>query len=358
MISIRKWVTARAREAAAAGHVAFAAADRLAAAFDDPAAAGLGLLLNERVINMPPELAPAIFESLSRDLEWAAANATPPETAAAFGGLRNLLLVSPCFSERASDGAIAAHAAAVADAGAIGAGRKAKGAKARKPRHAAVAAAAAASSAGPEPASSSASSSAHGGGGGGGGGGNSNSALDDPLGLGPGWLTHYLHFEEELLAAHAQQQQSTAAASSSSGGGGLSFAFKVKHFEKGDAPAPVSGDIGADAGAAAGGGRKQQRSGAGAAAASSSASQAVDDSQPRSHALRAPASRRISLLPAAALPVCLQAMQHLLVEASAGAGGAPAAAAAAAAAAAGGAAPAGPAGPARHGRPGAGAARK
>lgn len=53
MKAIRRYLVSRAPEA---GGVRA----RLDALFDGSDASGLGLLLNERVVNMPPELAPAI----------------------------------------------------------------------------------------------------------------------------------------------------------------------------------------------------------------------------------------------------------------------------------------------------------
>jgi hypothetical protein len=331
MASIRKYVLAKAREGGSG--LAPPALAALVAAWEDPASSGLGLLVNERVINMPPELAPAIHESLAADLAWAAGNAPGKE---AFAGVKQLLLLAPCFSERASESEIAAHAAAVADAGAAGAGRKtgaaaAGGKKARKPRHAAAAAgkkgasssssaaaggdddasddeddgAAAAASSSSSSSSSSAAPAAA-------------AAKVDPLGLGPGWLTHYLHFEEELYAAQA---------------GGASFAFRVKDFEKDASAAAAAGGIGAGEGAGAGSKKRKAQAAAASSSSGSSSAAAPDDVAPTSSSLRAPASRRVVLFPTAALPVCVEAMKHLLVEAQAGAGAAPSSSSSAAAAA-------------------------
>lgn len=317
MASIRKWVLAKARDAAAGGHLPFASVDRLTAAWEDPAGSGLGLLLNERLVNMPPELAPALHESLAADLAWATANAGAPGHREAFAGLKALLLLSPCFSERASQGEIAAHAAAVADAGANAAGRKAPGAKARKPRHEGKGAAAPTAE------------------------GEGAVAPTDPLGLGAGWITHFLHFEEELYATQAASAAATASssaaassASSSSASSSsapaapaasapaLSFSLRVAHFEKSDGPAPVKGDIGAPSA-----GSSEGKKGKGASSSSSSAAAVPQrELDAGGKTLRPPASRRISVVPSSAVPLCVEAMKHLLVEAQ-GAGAAAAAAA-------------------------------
>jgi hypothetical protein len=54
----------------------------------------VGLLVSERVVNMPPELAPSIFASLMEDLSWARANAAHKDLFS-FDVLVNL---SPCFA--------------------------------------------------------------------------------------------------------------------------------------------------------------------------------------------------------------------------------------------------------------------
>jgi hypothetical protein len=148
----------------------------------------------------------------------------------------------------------------------------------------------------------------------------SSSAAVDTLGLGSGtWLTHYLRFEEELWAAHAT----------------ASVAFRVADYEKGGEGGGGGG--GASAAAAAGGVGGGKRKGAAAAGGAAAAPAPSDGGGVNT--LRAPASRRAILFPATALRVCVEAMQHLLVEAQAreaaegggggGSGSAPVAAAAA-----------------------------
>lgn len=306
---------AKARDAAANGQITTGEMEKLTSVWEDPAGSGLGLLLNERVVNMPPELAPAVHDSLARDLEWAKANAASEGVKAAFAGLKTLALLAPCFSEKASEQAIRAHAAAVADAGAHAAGRKAG--KARKPRHAKAAApsssssssssSAAAESEGADEAAEEGSSSSSSSSSAAAAGSGYNSSTKDPLGLGAGWLTHYLHFEEELFASQAT----------------TSYAFRVKDFSKESAELP-QGDIGASSsveGAGAGGKKRKAAAAASSSSSSSSSSSAaavpVEDvpGEPQAKSLRAPASRRVVAFPAAALPVCVDAMKHLLVEA-------------------------------------------
>ena len=269
MQSIRKHVLGAAREAVARKALSSGGLARLTALFEDPAASGLGLLVNERVVNMPPELAPAIHESLGRDCEWARAHAEPEGARAAFGGLRTLLLLSPCFSERASGADIAHRVGAVSGAGAAAAGaasapRSRAEAPLRKQRQAGSAA---------------------------------KGPAAEPPAL-EGWLTHYLHFEEELYVAQAPS--------------GASFAYPVKDFEKGSSSGgAVSSSAGAVSSSGSGGAVSSSSS-----SSSSSAAAPADFTlapAPRASTLNKPASRRVAAFPMEALPVCVEAMKHLLV---------------------------------------------
>lgn len=246
-----------------------------------------------------PTLTLSSQESLATDVAWAQANATPPEARAAFN-FKHLLLVAPCFSERAGAEAVAAHrdatrAAAATAAGAAGArgwaptagaaGGKKKAKRAREGGGGSAEAAAAVAAA---PSAASA------------------TAAPDGLGLGDGWLTHYLHFEEELFTEAAA----------------LSFVFPVAPpADKPAAAVPV-------AAAAAAGGKKRKASKGGAAAATAAAGPAAaaaggdgeaDDGDAGGRAtqpLHGPQSRRVIVLPAAAHGRCVDAMKQLLASAA------------------------------------------
>ena len=84
----------------------------LASAFADPAA--LGLMLSERVFNMPPEVAPALIESLALDFAWARKEA-PAAERAAFERVKQLIMIAPCWAERVEG----APPASAADGGAV-----------------------------------------------------------------------------------------------------------------------------------------------------------------------------------------------------------------------------------------------
>jgi hypothetical protein len=158
------------RAAGRGGDVARAA---LAAAWEAPAA--LGLLLNERILNMPDEIAPPLHDALLQDVAWAKESA-PRDARADFHGVKQVLVVAPMWLEQCAEG---------------------------------------------------------GGGGGGGGGGAAAGApapaCEAPGVTPPGWAAHYYRFEEELWAREATFSMSfpvasratdAALASGSAGGGG------------------------------------------------------------------------------------------------------------------------------------------
>jgi hypothetical protein len=78
-----------------------AALAALTAAWDSPAT--LGLLLNERIVNMPPELAPSMHDSLLQDMAWARANA-PGDFRVALQDVTQVIVVSSCWLEAAAAG--------------------------------------------------------------------------------------------------------------------------------------------------------------------------------------------------------------------------------------------------------------
>eukprot|EP00946_MAST-07B_sp_MAST-7B-sp1_P002791 g2791.t1 len=80
-------------------------AAELTAAMTDEAlqAAPLGLLVNERYVNMPPELTPVIHKQLVEDLKWSVEKLEPPEARAQWN-LKRLLVVSRCFVDGSSHG--------------------------------------------------------------------------------------------------------------------------------------------------------------------------------------------------------------------------------------------------------------
>jgi len=73
----------------------------LKAALDSPSS--LGLLLNERIYNMPPELAPSLHESVLKDVAWAMENA-PGDVRAAFQDIKQVLVLAPCWLEKDDEG--------------------------------------------------------------------------------------------------------------------------------------------------------------------------------------------------------------------------------------------------------------
>ena len=216
-----------------------AALAALAAAWAAPAT--LGLLLNERIFNMPPELAPAVHDSLLQDLAWAKVHA-PGDCRVAFQDVTQVLVVAPCWLE-AAGGAAAGSAAA--------------------------------------------------------GGGGSAGALGGGA-VPPGYLAHYLRFEEALWAGEATARfafavaapaEGGAAAGGGGGGGG------------GEAEAPSVGGAGAVGGGGGGGGRKARKRKGG-----QEGGEDMEEEAAPSAALHAPQVRHVMLVPIAALPRAAAAM--------------------------------------------------
>jgi hypothetical protein len=314
MKDVKSFVLRKAAAAAAAaaagggGGGAGAAKAALDAAWASPAS--LGLLLNERVVNMPPELAPPLHDALAKDL------ATPAAAAAAgVSAVTHVLLIAPCWLERATPEAVAAHAAHTAEVQAVAA--RIMGGSKKKAGGGAGA----------------------GGGGGGGGGGAAGGGGGGGAGGGaPDAIVHYYHFEEELLAAEADAAvmfhvavddpvAAAAAAAAGAGGAGGGAAGKKRKASDGDGDGGAGGNDG-------------------------------DGDARRS--LRVPQARRILLVPVAALPRAVAAMKAMLATAQAEAGAAAAAVAAEAVGAggAGAAAPGARAGGARLAQVGGGKQRR
>ncbi len=237
-------------------------AAKLSAYFDDPSlSARLGLLLNERVLNMPPEIAPSLHESMLEDIKWAQTNvATGERNVYRFD---HLLLVAPCWSEKTGSAAIDAHAATLRDATTSAARFTAK-ANSKKDKAA--------------PKGSSAASSAE---------AEAESASEDESGSGSAsasaaeshgdFLTHYYHFEEELFKAQAD----------------LSYTFTVAPRDNvTHVPAmPVASS---------------------SSAAAAAADDDEEDDMPVHKPLRGPETRRVIVFKASKLQECVTAMHHLL----------------------------------------------
>jgi len=251
----------------------------LARLFDDDAA-GAALLLNERVMNLPPELAPRIQSNLVEDLEWAVAHAPSEADRAIFAGVRHVLVLAPCFAERAARPPKAGCGSSTT----VGAGKKS--------RKAAGAATAAASA--------------------GVGDGDAEAEAADPHSVGPmsiaaagsaaagGAVPHsFFHFEEELYAELAD----------------IDFAFPVE---------PVDGS-GRQSSSAAAQPRSIGEAGAGAAANTAAASSAaaasssLDAPSSFSAPLRVAQLRRVLILGREALGRGVAAMDDLLARAQAAA---------------------------------------
>lgn len=56
----------------------------------------MGILLNERMRNFPPEVMPYLFESLGKDVKWALENSATKD---AFQ-YEYMLVIAPCFYEK------------------------------------------------------------------------------------------------------------------------------------------------------------------------------------------------------------------------------------------------------------------
>jgi hypothetical protein len=147
----------------------------------------VGLLLNERVVNVPPELCPALHESLSADLEWAKSHALPALKRQL--DFDTLLMISPCFAERLP----AADATAVATKG------KHRSAASR-------------SRARPSGATT------------------SSGAPDVDVGV--GWTAHFLRFEEEIYASQASLAYTFRVAEDENGTGGTKRAVESVEDKK------------------------------------------------------------------------------------------------------------------------------
>lgn len=63
----------------------------------------LGLLLNERVVNMPPEIAPALHNSLLQDVAWAQNKSSNPDAYK----FDYVLVLSPCWVEQTNEATVA-----------------------------------------------------------------------------------------------------------------------------------------------------------------------------------------------------------------------------------------------------------
>lgn len=274
---------------------------KLRAMVDSPNSSGLGLLVNERVLNMPPELAPALLDNLLKDIEWAKEKAIESERQ--LYDFKHFLFVSPCWLEKATPDAVHARQQAVADAKQIAkmmSGAASHASSSKQHKHASAAA------------SSSSSSSA--------------SDNIDPT---SGQLINYYHFEEELLVSEALESSSpstagAAAASSSSSSSAAAFSFTFH----------VASTSNVDTGAVSGG------AGAGAGSKRKGAANDDDEDAGAQKSLRAPQARRVTVLPVAALARAAEASKHMLnlVESSLGGSSMVAAAPAASSASAGAAA--------------------
>lgn len=71
---------------------------RLSVALTGKPGEGVGLLINERMINFPPQLVPNMLDSLCQDMAWALDNAENEQEAAEFR-FDHLVVVSPCSEE-------------------------------------------------------------------------------------------------------------------------------------------------------------------------------------------------------------------------------------------------------------------
>ncbi len=253
---------------------------RLEALFDAPDS-GAALFVNERVVNMPPELAPPLQEALVRDLEAARKAAAGK---APLYDFKHLIMVSPCWTEKATPQAVEARQQALSDAREVarllGGGGKKGGA---------AGAAAAAASAAAVAASSSSSSSA---------------TVDER-----GMLTHFYRFEEEVYADAAVS----------------TFSFPVAADEN-VTLVPAGAGAASSSSSAAGAGKKRK--------AGADAPGEEEDGETRRN-LRAPQVRRVLVVPAAAIQPSVRTIRHLLevVQQSVGAAGSQVAAFAAASAA-------------------------
>ena len=63
------------------------------------AGSSLGLLVNERMLNVPAELSPILIENLERDLQWVKNESALKEDRSTFSSLSHVLLLAPCWMD-------------------------------------------------------------------------------------------------------------------------------------------------------------------------------------------------------------------------------------------------------------------
>lgn len=98
-------------------HTFAATKSQLQSAWDAGASAPVGLLLNQRMVNIPPHVVPPMHDCLLKDLQWARKNEISAEHRDQFK-LASFLVVSPCFFERQSKDSTASGAGGGAGAAA------------------------------------------------------------------------------------------------------------------------------------------------------------------------------------------------------------------------------------------------
>jgi protein BCP1 len=59
----------------------------------------LGLMINERMLNVPAELSPVLVENLERDLRWVKNESALKEDRSIFSALTHILLLAPCWTD-------------------------------------------------------------------------------------------------------------------------------------------------------------------------------------------------------------------------------------------------------------------
>lgn len=98
-------------------HTFAATKSQLQSAWDAGASAPVGLLLNQRMVNIPPHVVPPMHDCLLKDLQWARKNEISAEHRDQFK-LASFLVISPCFYERQSKDSTASGAGGGAGAAA------------------------------------------------------------------------------------------------------------------------------------------------------------------------------------------------------------------------------------------------